>query len=302
MAGFRGAVSLAAALAVPGTVASGSPFLHRDLIVFVTTGVIVVTLSQALLLPPVLRWARLPRDTGVDDERHLAEVTATEAALAALPEVAERLGTDPHVVDRTCAEYEQRLRLLHAGDDGARDELTLRQEEDHVALRLALLAHKRAAVLRLRDERLIDDTVLRVDLTRLEIEEGPPRSPGGGRLTVTVEDGPDVHGSPPASCHRVIADRVTASSGSRALATEAAPSMSPTVSAVEVVTGVGCRAVVLPPRRSHGRAPCSAERAAPDVSHRWCSAFVPAWSARWRAAVSGVPFRVRHGRPAPWRR
>jgi monovalent cation/hydrogen antiporter len=66
VAGFRGAVSLAAALAVPQTVASGEPFPGRDLIVFVTAGVIAVTLLQALVLPAVVRWARLPQDTSVE--------------------------------------------------------------------------------------------------------------------------------------------------------------------------------------------------------------------------------------------
>jgi Sodium/hydrogen exchanger family len=50
--GVRGAVSLAAALAVPLTTAIGMPFPHRNLILFVTFGVIVVTLvGQGLLLP-----------------------------------------------------------------------------------------------------------------------------------------------------------------------------------------------------------------------------------------------------------
>jgi NhaP-type Na+/H+ or K+/H+ antiporter len=63
-AGFRGAVSLAAASAFPQMVRSGQPFPGRDLIIFVTTRVIVVTLAgQAPLLPAVVRWARLPRDT-----------------------------------------------------------------------------------------------------------------------------------------------------------------------------------------------------------------------------------------------
>src|SRR3954452_18163189 len=62
-AGFRGAVSLAAALAVPAVVSSGAAFPGRDTIVFVTAGVIAVTLvAQGLLLPAVVRWARLPED------------------------------------------------------------------------------------------------------------------------------------------------------------------------------------------------------------------------------------------------
>jgi len=172
VAGFRGAVSLAAALAVPETVASGAPFPDRDTIIFVTSGVIVVTLFvQGLLLPVVVRWARLPHDGSVDQERHLAETLATEEAIAAIPQLAADLGTDSDVVGRLRREYEKHLRVLHAGDDGAHDETALRYEQQYAALRLALIARKRATVVRLRDERRIDDTVLRQVQARLDIEE-----------------------------------------------------------------------------------------------------------------------------------
>ena len=171
IAGFRGAVSLAAALAVPRTVASGAPFPGRNTIIFVTAGVIVVTLAQALLLPTVVRWARLPRDTSVEQERHLSETLATEEALAAIPRLAADLGTDPEVAGRLRREYEKHLRVLRAGEDGANDEPALRYDQHYTALRLAVLAHKRATVLRLRDERRIDDTVLRQVQARLDIEE-----------------------------------------------------------------------------------------------------------------------------------
>src|SRR6202034_96323 len=53
--GVRGVVSLAAALAIPLTTAAGAPFPDRDLILFVTFGVIVVTLiGQGSLLPRVV--------------------------------------------------------------------------------------------------------------------------------------------------------------------------------------------------------------------------------------------------------
>ncbi len=59
--GFRGAVSLAAALAIPRTVSSGAPFPDRNVIIFVTAGVIVVTVvPQALLLPGVVRGPGCP--------------------------------------------------------------------------------------------------------------------------------------------------------------------------------------------------------------------------------------------------
>jgi monovalent cation/hydrogen antiporter len=172
LAGFRGAVSLAVALSVPVTLTSGGPFPGRDLIVFVTFGVIVVTLAgQGLLLPTVIRWARLPRDTSVEAEQHLAETTAAEDALAVLPRLAAQLGTDPEITERLRLEYANHLRVLHAGDDGATDEAALRHDEQDTALRLALLARKRATALGLRDERRIDDTALRRVQARLDIEE-----------------------------------------------------------------------------------------------------------------------------------
>jgi CPA1 family monovalent cation:H+ antiporter len=170
VAGFRGAVSLAAALAVPETLASGERFPGRDLIVFVTAGVIAVTLLQALVLPAVVRWARLPRDTSVDEERRLAMTESTAAALAALRQVAAELGSDTDVVERTQREYEEHLHLVHGGLDDD-DEPVTRHEEQYTALRLALLARKRATVVALRDEQRIDDIVLRQYQARLDIEE-----------------------------------------------------------------------------------------------------------------------------------
>lgn len=170
-AGFRGAVSLAAALAVPHQLASGEPFPNRDMIVFVTGGVIVLTLLQGLVLPGVVRWARLPRDTAVENERHLAETRATEEALHAMPQLAAGLGTDPDVVDRLSREFDKRLQLLRAHGDGTADHPAVRHDEHYTALYRALIAHKRATVVRLRDERHIDDTVLRHVQAALDLEE-----------------------------------------------------------------------------------------------------------------------------------
>jgi CPA1 family monovalent cation:H+ antiporter len=172
MAGFRGAVSLAAALAVPQTIASGEVFPARDTIIFVTSGVVVVTLVvQGLLLPIVVRWARMDPDTQVEEEHRLAQVTAAEEAFAALPELAAQLGTSGAVVERLQREYDKHLRKLQSDGsdvDGAR--LHQVYDED-AALRLAVIAHKRATVVRLRDEQRIDDTVLRQLQTSLDLEE-----------------------------------------------------------------------------------------------------------------------------------
>jgi len=88
--GIRGVVSLAAALGLPYFLDSGAVFPHRDLILFVTFGVIIVTLvGQGLVLPSVVRWLGL-----VDRGRmeRLSEIEGELAARqAALAEVTRRL-------------------------------------------------------------------------------------------------------------------------------------------------------------------------------------------------------------------
>lgn len=172
LAGFRGAVSLAVALSVPVALDSGAPFPDRDTVVFVTFGVIVLTLVvQGLLLPRVVRWARLPQDTSIARELQLADTLAAEEALAELPRVAADLGTDPLVIDRLSREYEKHLRILRANGEETEDDAALRYDQHYTALRLALLARKRATVLRLRDEHRIDDSVLLQVQRRLDLEE-----------------------------------------------------------------------------------------------------------------------------------
>src|SRR4029079_2949993 len=62
--GMRGAVSLAAALAVPLSTDAGAAFPSRELIVFLAFCVILGTLVvQGLTLPGVIRLMRLEEDT-----------------------------------------------------------------------------------------------------------------------------------------------------------------------------------------------------------------------------------------------
>lgn len=90
--GVRGVVSLAAALALPYTIASGAPFPHRDLILFVTFGVIIFTLiGQGLMLPSVVRWLGLSH-LGIQERQNeiKEEILARQAALE---EVTKRFET-----------------------------------------------------------------------------------------------------------------------------------------------------------------------------------------------------------------
>ena len=115
--------------------------------------------------------ASLPEDTGVVEERRLAETTAAEEALDALAEVARDLEVDQEVEDRAREEQEAHLRVVEAGDVSAEDDDDVRRDQQYRELRLELLHRKRGTVVRLRDEGRIDDTVLRQVQARLDAEE-----------------------------------------------------------------------------------------------------------------------------------
>ncbi|SNT63215.1 monovalent cation:H+ antiporter, CPA1 family [Asanoa hainanensis] len=169
-AGFRGAVSLAAALAVPATLDDGSTYADRDLIVFVTSVVIVVTvLVQGLTLPMVVRWAGLTSDEAREVETRNARIRATEVALAALPDIAIRFGAPGEVLDRIRADYQGHLDQLRA--EGTEHAVQAWQDQVDRRVRLEVLDRKRRAVTAMRDDREIDDIVLRDLQASMDIEE-----------------------------------------------------------------------------------------------------------------------------------
>src|SRR5262249_13577911 len=87
--GMRGVDSLAVALAIPYAILSGEPFPHRDLILFVTFGVIIITLiGQGAMLPMVVRWLGLTKLAHQAHERGIQ--AALDARVSALEEVEKR--------------------------------------------------------------------------------------------------------------------------------------------------------------------------------------------------------------------
>ncbi|MFB8191147.1 Na+/H+ antiporter [Microbacterium sp. NPDC055988] len=115
VAGMRGAVSLAIALSVPATIAEGGAVSGRDEIVFVTAGVILLSLLvQGPMLPALVRWARFPVDHVEDEEYELAERAISGAALAALDDLAAEHGIGQEVRDRVRTEGYAMLEFANA--------------------------------------------------------------------------------------------------------------------------------------------------------------------------------------------
>ncbi|MGN7977190.1 Na+/H+ antiporter [Microbacterium sp. 22195] len=115
VAGMRGAVSLAIALSVPIADGAGIRLAGRDDIIFVTAGVILLSLLvQGPLLPAVVRWARFPVDNGEAEEYELAERAISGAAMAALDGLATEHGISDEVRDRLRRDGYERLELANA--------------------------------------------------------------------------------------------------------------------------------------------------------------------------------------------
>jgi CPA1 family monovalent cation:H+ antiporter len=170
-AGFRGAVSLAAAIAVPTTTLSGAPFPDRSLLIFVVVFVILVTvLVQGTSLPAVVRWARMPEDVAYAEELQLARCRGVQAALEALPVVAGELGASPKMLARLQKEYEEHAALVAENGDGSTNDLAERNDLVR-RVRLGVLEHKRRAITTLRNQRVIDDLVLRELQAEMDLEE-----------------------------------------------------------------------------------------------------------------------------------
>lgn len=171
IAGFRGAVSLAIALSVPLALDDGTPLPGRYDVIFISAGVIVLTmLVQGPLLPIVVRWAKLP-DEPADEELRMAELAIASAAVSALDHLAQELGTSADIRGRLAAEYRSHLAVtqeLKAGSDAA---TTMQSRQEETTLRQAVLERKREALLELRLAGTVDDTVARRIQTRLDVEE-----------------------------------------------------------------------------------------------------------------------------------
>jgi NhaP-type Na+/H+ or K+/H+ antiporter len=170
--GMRGAVSLAAALAVPLSTDAGDPFPGRDLIVFLTFSVILATLVlQGLTLGPLIAVLRL---RGEADK--LAELRARlEAARVALDEL-ERLGDDgrvsPESQERMREYYEGNIQRYRAGlQAGGTTEEYAKSSGDWRDWRRELLAAEREVVLSLRDEGKISPLVMRRIERDLDLQE-----------------------------------------------------------------------------------------------------------------------------------
>jgi monovalent cation/hydrogen antiporter len=172
--GMRGVIALAAALALPETLADGSAFPHRNLIVFLTFSVILVTLVvQGLTLPPLIRMLGLAGSGGLNEqEKKEARRTMVVAALEHIKKT--RAEDDTHHLTAAYQDAVSRYKRRLAAITGENFEAHGIDAEDHaqfVELSRRLLRIERDTAVQLRDEGRINDEVLRQLERELDLNE-----------------------------------------------------------------------------------------------------------------------------------
>ena len=166
-AGMRGAVSLAAALALPAV----PPFPERDLIVFLAFTTILVTLvGQGLTLPLVIRRLGVGEDDGVRRDELLGRRAATEAAMRRLEELEKEFPGHLPLIEHIREKHRHRAdHYVHP--DAPDRERAEEEQRAHERIRGEVLSAERLAVIELRERGDISDQSLRKLERDIDLEE-----------------------------------------------------------------------------------------------------------------------------------
>jgi CPA1 family monovalent cation:H+ antiporter len=171
---MRGAVSLAAALALPLTTDAGTPLPGRDLIQFITFALILVTVvGQGLTLPWLIRKMGVIDDGSDEENEELkARLVIARAALDRVEALEDEEWTRDETIERVRALYEFRRRRFKAqagkldGADGIEERSIAYQRLMH-----EIYAAQREALVELRNGRRISVDVMRRVERELDLEE-----------------------------------------------------------------------------------------------------------------------------------
>ena len=166
--GIRGVVSLAAAMALPLTIANDSPFPNRELIIFLTFSVIFATLvMQGLTLRPLIKWLGLKPDNQAVKDEEEARLRIASGLIEHIEENYSLIGDDLLPIIKS--KYEIRIQRIRKDQSQRKiDDETL-----HAFLNIQreLIATERGMVSTLRKEGKISEEVLRKIEYELDLEE-----------------------------------------------------------------------------------------------------------------------------------
>jgi Na+/H+ antiporter len=170
--GMRGVIALAAAISLPEMLDNGAAFPQRNMIIFLTFAVIIVTLvGQGLTLPPLIRALGVAGVRVSHDEEHRARQTILRAALDRLNKEREKDSEEfSKVYDTLVKMYETKIEQF-SDDKNPETRRALDHLDKHAYLLREMVRVERRTAVRLRDEGEINDELLRQLERELDLME-----------------------------------------------------------------------------------------------------------------------------------
>lgn len=172
--GMRGVVSLAAALSIPHFIREGQPFPYRNLILFITFIVILVTLVfQGMTLPWVIRKIK-PEDRYTTIPEHQQEIMIQQKiADASLRFLRERYGSERshnEHLNSLYAKLQSDLRSLD-GHSHEPDNINQHAVSEYRNVYLELLDAQRQLLEEMNHSAEFDEELIRKYLSLIDLEE-----------------------------------------------------------------------------------------------------------------------------------
>jgi CPA1 family monovalent cation:H+ antiporter len=175
-AGMRGVVSLASALSIPLFLPGGEAFPFRNLILFITFVVILITLViQGLTLPLVIKWVNI-RDTFPQKPEHEQEaeirLSMLNTIISALDEKYTHLMEHNELLRDKRKQLDQHLLSFTSITEAEpREETDPRSVATFKKVSLELIALQRETLNLFRDKKEFDDDVIRKIEEQLDLDE-----------------------------------------------------------------------------------------------------------------------------------
>jgi len=173
--GMRGVVSLAAALSIPVVLDSGTPFPNRDMILFITFSVILVTLVlQGLTLPLLIKWIKMP-DTDyvipVEQQKQLVRKKISGLSLQLLGDKYPGQLENNDMVRSLQLRYTADMELLKDWQLDGNPERANDFYHDYRMIMADLMKAQRRLLKDLNKKEGISDDIIRQQLELLDLEE-----------------------------------------------------------------------------------------------------------------------------------
>jgi NhaP-type Na+/H+ or K+/H+ antiporter len=167
--GMRGIVSLAAALAIPTTLANGQPFPNRDLLIFLAYSVVLATLLiPSATLPLMIKFLGIKDDSLPQKEEAKARVRSTEAAVNYLQSRPDQ--AKPHI-KQLQERYDRRLKTIRSNLEPT--PFSSLFDEDQILRKLTheVLAQERKSLNDMRKHGEVHEEIFHALVQELDLEE-----------------------------------------------------------------------------------------------------------------------------------